>query len=309
VQETKPSLVILAAGMGRRYGGLKQIDPVGPNGEIVIEYSIYDALRAGFGKVVFVIRDEIEAAFRDHVSRRFDGRFPYAFAYQRSTDMPAGFDWPAARQKPWGTGHALLAAAEAVDGPFAVINADDYYGRESYAAIARFLAGDALSSRAAEAESYGMVGFRLGHTLSDHGSVARGICQTDADNLLLAVEERTRIEPSADGIRYMDDSGQWQPLDADVFVSLNLWGFAPSIFGHLRRHFTDFLEQHGEDPEAEFFLPTVVDGLLKAGQARVQLLPTEEHWLGVTYPGDKPVVVEKMRQMIDSGTYPPRLWD
>jgi UTP-glucose-1-phosphate uridylyltransferase len=298
-----PTLVVLAAGIGSRYGGLKQIEPVGPNGAIVIDYSVFDALRAGFGRVVCVIRRDIEADFRRAISSRFERFVPVDYVYQDLADVPAGFAAPAERKKPWGTGHAILAARDAVREPFAVINADDFYGRQSYQALALFLrAADPAGHR------YAMVGFRLNNTLSEHGSVARGVCELDANGCLRRVVERTRIERTPLGVRYTTDDGQWHPLTGQEAVSLNLWAFTPTLFPHLQRQFADFLAARGQDPKAEFFIPTVVDALVAAGQATVRVLPTPEQWYGVTYPADKAAVSAGIGKLVADGVYPDVLW-
>ncbi len=299
----KPTLVVLAAGIGSRYGGLKQIDPVGPSGEIVIDYSIYDALRAGFGRVVFVIRREIEADFRAKIGAHLEGRIPVAYVYQDLADLPPGYSVPGDRKKPWGTGHAIRSCRDAVHEPFAVINADDFYGRESYRFLGQFLGGVA----AADAR-YAMVGFRLRNTLSEHGHVARGICAADAGGFLQGVVERTKIEQTPAGARFATADGGWAPLTGSEIASMNMWGFTPTLFGHLEREFRSFLDRSAGDAKAEFFIPTVVDNLIRGRQATVRVLETPEIWFGVTYPADKPVVVDGIRARIAAGTYPERLW-
>lgn len=297
------TLVVLAAGIGSRYGGLKQIEAVGPNGAIVIEYSVYDAIRAGFDRVVCVIRRDIEADFRSLVAARFEKHIPVDYVFQDVADLPPGFSVPADRKKPWGTGHAVLACRDVVKTPFAVINADDFYGRRSYDSLGRFLKGVNPDSG-----SYSMVGFTLRNTLSEHGHVARGVCEVDAQGLLKRVVERTNIEKTASGARYAEPNGGWTPLTGDEVVSMNMWGLTPSLFGHLQREFPRFLQQNVANPKAEFFLPTVVDGLVGAGQASVKVLATPESWFGVTYPQDKAVVVEGIRRLVEQGVYPAALW-
>jgi UTP-glucose-1-phosphate uridylyltransferase len=292
------TLVVLAAGIGSRYGGLKQMDPVGPSGEFILDYSVYDALRAGFDRTVFVIRRDLEEAFRETLGRRLARHARVAYAYQALDDLPAGRRVPEGRTKPWGTGHAVLAAREAVDGPFAVINADDYYGRESYAAL-----GDFLGRTAADARAYAMVGFVLRNTVSAHGSVARGICTVGAAGRLEAVVERTHIERQGDRMVCPE-----QPLSGDELVSMNMWGFKPSIFDALERDFRDFLEAHGGDPRAEFFMPTVVNDMIAKGAAAVTVLETPCRWVGVTNREDKPAVVAAIRALVDAGVYPASLW-
>jgi len=297
------TLVVLAAGIGSRYGGLKQIEAVGSHGEIVIEYSVYDAIRAGFDRVVCVIRRDMEADFRALVSARFEKHIPVDFVFQDMADIPNGFSVPADRKKPWGTGHAVLACRDVVKGPFAVINADDFYGRRSYESLGAF-----LREVGPDSGDYGMVGFTLRNTLSEHGHVARGVCEVDTHGLLTRVVERTNIEKAGAGARFNEADGGWTPLTGDEVVSMNMWGLTPSLFGHLQREFPLFLKNNITHPKAEFFLPTVVDGLVGAGKSSVKVLSTPEHWFGVTYPQDKAVVVEGIRQLVDKGVYPEKLW-
>ena len=297
------TLVVLAAGIGSRYGGLKQIEAVGSRGEIVIEYSVYDAIRAGFDRVACVIRRDMEADFRALISARFEKHIPVDLVFQDMADIPDGFSVPADRKKPWGTGHAVLACREVVKAPFAVINADDFYGRRSYESLGAFLRGVEPASG-----DYGMVGFTLRNTLSEHGHVARGVCEVDTHGLLKRVVERTNIEKAGPGARFNEADGGWTPLTGDEVVSMNMWGLTPSLFGHLQREFPLFLQNNVTNPKAEFFLPTVVDGLVGAGKATVKVLSTPERWFGVTYPQDKAVVVEGIRQLVDKGVYPDKLW-
>ena len=297
------TLVVLAAGVGSRYGGLKQIEAVGPNGAIVIEYSVYDAIRAGFDRVVCVIRRDIETDFRALVSARFEKHIPVDYVFQDMTDLPAGYALPADRKKPWGTGHAVLACRDVVKSPFAVINADDFYGRLSYEALGTFLKGVKPDSG-----NYSMVGFTLRNTLSEHGHVARGVCEVDGQGLMKRVVERTNIEKTETGARFAEANGGWTALTGDEVVSMNMWGLTPSLFPHLQREFPIFLEKNAANPKAEFFLPTVVDGLVGSGKASVKVLSTPEHWFGVTYPQDKAVVVEGIRKLVDKGVYPEKLW-
>lgn len=299
-----PTLVVLAAGIGSRYGGLKQIDPVGPGGEAVLDYSVFDARRAGFGKIVFVIRRDIELAFRDALGRRFESRMDVRYAYQHLDLLPPGCAVPAGRQKPWGTGHAVLCAADVVHEPFAVINADDFYGAESYRVLAEFLQGPPSG---VGRDLWAMVGFRLDRTLSAHGTVARGICATDAEGFLVSVEELTAIEKLPVGARHREADSTFRPLTGREIVSLNCWGFTPSLFGHLRRLFGEFLRRHAGDLKAEFFLPDAINQLIREGHAQVKVLPTASAWFGVTYREDRPVVVENVRALIRAGAYPERL--
>lgn len=292
---TKPTLVLLAAGMGSRYGGLKQVDPVGPSGETLLDYSIYDALRAGFGKVVFIIRHDIEAQFREVVGKRFEGRVPVDYAFQELADLPAGFKVPEGRTKPWGTTHAILAATNVVREPYAVLNADDFYGRESFVTIARHLTSGS--------QDLAMVGFQLKNTLSEHGTVARGICGVGADGFLTSVEEFTKIGKTATGAREGD-----RAFTGDELVSMNFWGFHPALFPALKERFTAFLQKSGNEQKSECYIPATVNELMVAGQARVKMLSSSSAWFGVTYKEDKPRVVESIAKLVERGEYPAKLW-
>lgn len=287
-------LVVLAAGMGSRYGGLKQIDPVGPSGELVIDYSIHDALRAGFSRVVFVIRKDMEDAFRDGIGRAMEARVDVAYAYQALDDVPAGFTMPAERAKPWGTGHAVYAARNVVKQPFAVINADDFYGPTAFKLLA-----DHLDSRTSD---HVMVAYRLDQTVSEYGTVSRGLCRTDASGYLIDIEEVTAIAKTERGLF----SGEVARNGATP-TSMNCWGFFPDLFAKLDAHFRMFLAARGQDPKAEFYLPGSVSDMIACGEARVRVLTTPDQWLGVTYREDKPFVTAGIRAMIDAGTYPPSL--
>jgi UTP-glucose-1-phosphate uridylyltransferase len=301
---TAPALVVLAAGIGARYGGLKQMEPVGPSGEAVLDYAVYDARRAGFGKVVFVIRREIEQDFREAFGRRLAKHVNVEYAFQALDMVPAGRYVPPDRQKPWGTGHAVLCAARVLDRPFAVINADDFYGAESFRALVRFL----TQPPSANPDLFAMVGFQLDRTLSDHGTVARGLCQVDAEGNLTAVEELTAIEKHPDGARNKEPDGSLRSLTGREIVSMNCWGFTMGIFVGLRRLFDEFLDLNDANLKAEFYLPTAINTLIREGQARVKVLPTPSHWFGVTYREDRAVVVESIRALIRAGEYPQRLW-
>lgn len=295
-----PTLLVMAAGMGSRYGGLKQIDPVGPNGETIIDYSIYDALRAGFGKLVFVIRKDIERPFKETVGARFEKRIAVEYVFQELDKLPQGFSVPAERTKPWGTTQAVLMAADAIREPFAVINADDFYGAESY----RVLAGHLMSGT----RDYAMVGFILRNTLSEFGSVARGVCRVDQDGYLKGVEELTNIVPEGRGAKNTAPDGTMTELSGDEAVSMNMWGFTPEIFAQLREVFHRFLERSGKELKAESYVPTAVNELVAGGQARVKVLRTRDSWFGVTYREDRPRVVESIRRLIETGAYPGALW-
>ena len=300
----RPTLVVLAAGMGSRYGGLKQIDPVGPHGEVVLDYSVFDARRAGFGSVVFVIRRDIERPFRETVGRRFEGRLEVRYAFQELNLLPPGYRVPEGRTKPWGTGHAVLCSRPEVAEPFAVINADDFYGADSYRRLAGF-----LSTPLAEGpETYAMVGFELGRTLSAHGTTARGVCTLDSAGCLQSVEELTAIERVGDGARNREPDGSFRALTATETVSMNCWGFQPGFYERLAAGFEQFLKDQAASLKAEFYLPFAVNALIQSGVARVKVLPTQANWFGVTYREDRPVVVESIRQLIRAGVYPEQLW-
>ena len=300
---TKPTLVVLAAGIGSRYGGLKQIDPVGRHGEIVLDYSVYDAIRAGFGKIVFVIRREIEKPFKEVIEPHFAGRIALAYAFQDLTDLPAGFTAPVNRAKPWGTAHALYACRDAVREPFGVINADDFYGRTSYRILA-----EKLKQVGGQPNRYCLVAFTLRNTLSDHGTVSRGVCEVDANGLLTKVVERRKIERQGATARYSEND-RWFNLSGDEDVSMNMWGFTPSFFGPLGHGLEQFLSASIQNPAAEYQLPTAVDALIHNTAATVEVLRTSERWLGVTYPEDKQVVVAGLRELVKAGVYPEKLWE
>lgn len=294
-------LVILAAGMGSRFGGLKQVQPVGPQGELIIEYSAYDALRAGFDRLVLVIRRDIEADFRATIGRRLEKRMDVTYVYQEAHDLPAGFAVPVGRAKPWGTGHAVLAARRAVSRPFAVINADDFYGAAGY----RTLAEHFRSS-----PDYAMVGYPLRQTLSEHGSVSRGLCATDAAGRLVSITELTKIEKVDDAgtARYTDAAGVSHPLTGGEIVSVNFWGFTPAVFAQLESLFTTFLARHHGDPKAEFYLPTALSTLNEARAARIALLSNPDSWFGITYRDDLPTAQAAIGALIAAGRYPAPLW-
>ncbi|MDB4141929.1 NTP transferase domain-containing protein [Akkermansiaceae bacterium] len=299
--ENCPALVVLAAGMGSRYGGLKQMDPMGPNGETVLDYSVFDAIRAGFSKVIFVIREDFAEAFRKDVGDKFTSQIEVAYSFQKLTDLPEGFSVPEGREKPWGTSHAILAARDEIDRPFAVINADDFYGKDAYSQAASFLSSNPIESSKA---NYALVGYKLSNTLSDHGSVNRGICQT-ADRLLKGVEEVVEIaRKEADEIEGRSLDGSACLVDEDAIVSMNLWGFPVSFLAELENHFISFLKERGSEMKSECYIPTVVDDLINEGVADCHVLETSSSWFGVTYPDDKPHVVLSIQQLIDSGEYP-----
>jgi len=292
------SLVILAAGIGSRYGGLKQMEPVGPSGEFLIDYAIYDAIRAGFDRIVFVLRKDIEEDFKSTVGARIRGSIEIVYVFQDISNIPGQFSVPEGRTKPWGTGHATLMAAPVIDGPFVVINADDFYGAHAYGILAEDL------RETADFESrYAMVGYRLDNTLSDHGHVSRGICSANDDGTLRDVEELTRIERGPEGIR----SGV-RKMTGEELVSMNFWGFKPGYMNYLQSEFESFLAASGDDLQAEFFVPTVVNTLVASGLATVTVLETTGSWAGVTYPEEKDAVAATLRSMVDQGIYPESLW-
>ena len=304
----KPVLVVMAAGMGSRYGGLKQIDPVGGHGQLIIDYSIYDAHRAGFDTVIFVIKRQIEDSFKAAIGDRLSRVMEVRYAYQELDDLPAGYTVPEGRVKPWGTAHAILAARDLIDGPFAVINADDYYGPEGFRAIYDYLEGHPDRPGCYE---YAMVGYLLGNTVTEHGHVARGICEEDKDGYLLRVTERTHIEPDGADARYTEDEGKsWHHLAGDTIVSMNLWGFSRSFVDEAWARFPAFLDRTlAEDPlKGEYFLPGVVTQLLEEGKARVKVLRSHDKWYGVTYQEDKPAVMAALADKTARGLYPDELW-
>ncbi|MDY3918963.1 MAG: sugar phosphate nucleotidyltransferase [Candidatus Limivivens sp.] len=304
----KPVLVIMAAGMGSRYGGLKQIDPVDPEGHIIMDFSIYDAVRAGFEKVVFIIKKENEADFRSAIGDRMAKHVQVSYVFQNLENLPAGYSVPEGRVKPWGTGHAVLSCFEEIDGPFAVINADDFYGRHAFQEIYRFLS----THQDDEKYRYTMVGYILGNTLTDNGHVARGVCVTDEKGFLQKINERTHIEKKDGGAAYTEDDGaSWVSLPVDSIVSMNMWGFSRSILDELQGRFPAFLEENlPKNPlKCEYFLPFVVDELLGEGKATVEVLKSLDKWYGVTYKADKEVVVNAIQKMKDDGLYPQNLWE
>jgi len=298
-----PTLLVLAAGLGSRYGGIKQMDAVGPSGEFVLDYSIYDAWRAGFGDAVLVIREEHEEPLRQHFGSRLDGRLGLSFVCQRLEDLPTGSVLPPERRKPWGTGHAIWSARQAVRRPFGVINADDFYGAGAYRALAGFLQDGGVGP-----DTYAMVAYRLANTLSRYGTVSRGICARDAQGFLLEVVERTAIERLDRGARYRAADGTWGALSGAELASLNLWGFRPSLFLAVEELFAEFLREQGSKPGAEFYIPTVVDTLVKRGRCRTLVLDTDEPWFGMTYKEDRAVVVTQIAERIRAGVYPQDLW-
>ena len=302
----KPTLVVLAAGMGSRYGGLKQVDPVGPSGEAILDYSVFDAIRGGFGKVVFVIRKDIEEAFKSQVGSKYEGMIAVDYCFQDINDLPAPFTVPAGRTKPWGTAHATRAARHVVREPFAVINADDFYGRDAFAKLGAFLGGEA-SADAAKLR-FAMVGYRLDLTLSENGSVARGICDVAPDGTLRGVTEMTKLVRAGDVAENREDEAHPVKLPLDSRVSMNLWGFTPGLFDALEARFPAWLEANGTKEKSEWYIPFVVDELIHEGKADCRVLPTDSSWFGVTYREDKPFVVASVKKLVEAGEYPARLF-
>lgn len=303
----KPTLLLLAAGMGSRYGGLKQLDGLGPNGETIMDYSIYDAIQAGFGKIVFVIRKDFEQEFRDKVLSKYEGHIPAELCFQALDSLPEGFTCPEGRVKPWGTNHAVMMAKDVINEPFCVINCDDFYNRDAFMSIGKFLADLPDGAQG----DYAMVGFRVGNTLSENGSVARGVCGKDENGNLNDVVERTEIMRVDGEIKYKDEQGEWQPVGGEnVPVSMNMWGFTPDYFKHSEEYFKEFLSEpkNMENLKAEFFIPLMVDTLINKGMATVKVLDTTSKWFGVTYAADRQGVVDKIQSLIDDGTYPNKLF-
>lgn len=299
----KPTLLILAAGIGSRYGGLKQLDKVGPNGETIIDYSIYDAIRADFGKVVFVIRESIEADFRAFFDKKLQGKIQVEYVFQETNKIPEGLEFNPERQKPWGTGHAVLMAKEVIQENFAVINADDFYGREAYQTLADFFKTETENNT-----DYCMVGYELKNTLSENGFVSRGQCKADEHSFLFDVIERTHIERKNNAIFFEDDNNNLVELDENTLVSMNFWGFTPSYFDFLNEKFSRFIESNKTNLKAEFYIPSVVNDLIEEKRARVKVLHSKASWFGVTYKEDKADVIKNIQDLIALGKYPNKLW-
>lgn len=299
----KPTLLVLAAGMGSRYGSLKQMDGVGPNGEAIIDYSVYDAIRAGFGKVVFVIRNSFAEEFREVFNaERFGKRIEVEYVYQELDKLPEGFTLPAERVKPWGTNHAVMMASEAIDTPFAVINADDFYGRDAYAVI-----GSYLKQLEGSEDKYCMVGYEVSKTLSENGTVSRGVCSVDDEGNLQGMVERTKIE-RVEGTIVFHDLGTDEPLAENTPVSMNLFGFTPDYFRHSEAFFKEFLAENIDNLKSEFFIPLMVNKVISEGSATMRVLQTSSKWFGVTYKEDKPQLMQKLEELIAEGEYPRNLW-
>lgn len=308
----KPTLVVLAAGMGSRYGGLKQMDPMGPSGETVLDYSVFDAIRAGFGKVIFVIREDFKQAFEEQIISKFKSKITVDICCQKLENLPEGlpadFKFPEDRVKPWGTTHAILAAKDSIEGPFAIINADDFYGRDGLQQVADALVNTATLQADKSKEQYTIVAYKLANTLSENGSVNRGIC-THNNGILDSVEEYTEISLAADGTcSGNSEKGERNALPLDSLVSMNLWGFPASILPKLETHFRDFLIERGSEMKSECYIPTVIDALIHSQVAECPLVSSESNWFGVTYPDDKEQVVQSILNLVNEGVYPQSLW-
>ena len=298
----QPTLLIMAAGMGSRYGGLKQIDTLGPHGEVMLDYAVYDAMKAGFAKIVFIIRKDIEVPFREKVVSRFAGKLPIELAFQELDMLPEGFSVPEGRVKPWGTSHAIWCAKDHINEPFAVINADDYYGPEAFQVMADFLKSTTSS------DQFAMVGYQIGNTLSDHGSVSRGLCLQDRGGFLRGAEEHYNIRRENGKIVFEQPDGRTGELTANDLCSMNFWGFQPILFDHIGNAFSDFLREKGHEMKSEFVIPHEVNDMIEAGTAKVKVLRSEAQWFGVTYQADRPLVVARLREMAENGVYPMPLW-
>lgn len=298
----KPTLLVLAAGMGTRYGGNKQLDEVGPSGETIIDYSIYDAIRAGFGKIVFVIRRDIEDQVNERFVKKLKGKIEVDYVFQEITNLPEGVKVHPERSKPWGTSHAILVTSQKIKEPFGVINADDYYGVESFRILHDFLVNDK------DPNNYCIVGYKMSNTLSDHGHVNRGVCRVGSDGLLQNIVETRQIEKTPDGAMAPDEQGNMQKFTGDEIVSMNLWGFKPSCFTFLTREFRNFINEKGMDLKAELDIPTSVDKFVKSGEITIKILMSNDRWFGVTYREDKPYVVESINNMVSKGIYPAKIY-
>ncbi|TAJ05777.1 nucleotidyltransferase [Marinilabiliaceae bacterium JC017] len=297
----KPTLLVLAAGMGSRYGGLKQMDELGPGGESIIDYSVFDAIESGFEKVVFVIRESFSEAFKERFEPRLKGKIKTEYVFQELNDLPEGFSLPEGREKPWGTGHAVLMAKNVINEPFAIINADDFYGREAYQQACDFIA------HSSEDNEYAMIGYALKNTLSEHGTVSRGVCETNNHNNLVNLTERTKIGLEGEKIFFYDENSKTE-LTGNEPVSMNFWAFKPQFFTELETAFKAFLKERGTEMKSEFYFNTVVDNLIKQEKATAKVINTDARWFGVTYKEDKPIVQEKLRSLIQDGIYPEKLW-
>ena len=302
----KPTLFLLAAGMGSRYGGLKQLDKLGPHGETIMDYSIYDAINAGFGKLVFVIRKDFEEDFRNIVLSKYEGHIPCELVFQALDALPEGFTCPAERTKPWGTNHAVMMGKDVIKEPFAVLNCDDFYDRDAFQVMGKWLSELPEGSTG----KYAMVGFRVGNTLSESGTVSRGVCENDENHHLTSVVERTKIQRFDGVVKYLDDDDNWVAIPDTTPVSMNFWGFTPDYFAHSEEYFKTFLSdpKNMENLKSEFFIPLMVDKLIKDGTATCEVLDTTSKWFGVTYPEDRPEVVAKFKKLADDGVYPEKMF-
>ena len=302
----KPTLLLLAAGMGSRYGGLKQLDGLGPHGETIMDYSIYDAIQAGFGKIVFVIRKDFEEQFREKVLSKYEGHIPAELVFQGIDALPEGFTVPEGREKPWGTNHAVLMAKDVINEPFCVSNCDDFYNRDCFKVIGKYLADLPEGAK----NDYAMVGFRVGNTLSENGTVSRGVCSTNKEGNLTTVVERTKIERRDGKVQYLDDNGSWVTVDDNTPVSMNVWGFTPDYLDYSEEYFKEFLSdpRNMENKKSEYFIPMMVNKLITDGTATVKVLDTTSTWFGVTYPEDREGVVERIKRLVDEGVYPSKLF-
>ncbi len=302
----KPTLLLLAAGMGSRYGGLKQLDGLGPNGETIMDYSIYDAIKAGFGKIIFVIRKDFEKEFKEKVLSKYEGHIPAELVFQSLDALPEGYAVPEGREKPWGTNHAVMMAKDVIKEPFCVINCDDFYNRDSFMVIGKFLSELPENSK----NAYAMVGFRVGNTLSENGTVARGVCSTDENGLLTTVVERTEIMRVEGKVSYKDEEGQWVAIEDNTPVSMNMWGFSPDYFDYSEEYFKNFLadEKNRTNLKAEFFIPLMVNKLVNDKTATVKVLDTTSKWFGVTYSADREGTVERIQSLVNEGVYPSKLF-
>ena len=302
----KPTLFLLAAGMGSRYGGLKQLDKLGPHGETIMDYSIYDAINAGFGKLVFVIRKDFEEDFRNIVLSKYEGHIPCELVFQALDALPEGFTCPAERTKPWGTNHAVMMGKDVIKEPFAVLNCDDFYDRDAFQVMGKWLSELPEGSTG----KYAMVGFRVGNTLSESGTVSRGVCENDENHHLTSVVERTKIQRFDGVVKYLDDDDNWVAIPDTTPVAMNFWGFTPDYFAHSEEYFKTFLSdpKNMENLKSEFFIPLMVDKLIKDGTATCEVLDTTSKWFGVTYPEDRPEVVAKFQKLADDGVYPEKMF-
>jgi NDP-sugar pyrophosphorylase family protein len=302
MKKIKPTLVVLAAGLGSRYGSLKQIDRIGPSGERIIDYSVYDAVKAGFGKIVYIIRKSFKDEFIKVILNDLPPEIETELVCQELDAIPPGISYSKERVKPWGTGHALMVASSVIDKPFAVVNADDFYGAEAFEIVADFLTSDKPENE------YGLVGYKMKNTLSEYGSVSRGICETDKDNYLTSIVERTEIKISNGEILFKDENEQWQKLTGNETVSMNMFAFNTSVFDAFEKYFKEFINENKENFKAEFYMPMVVDKLIKTGQAKVKVLECAANWFGLTYPEDKPIARKKIKKLVEEGKYPSELW-